>query len=85
MDRLAVVVNRVNEVATRGVRLGVALGLAAMETHTRIDYSEEPRGFKGGNTEDFDEIEATVDRLDGHGTAIAGTIHPQSVLNRLFD
>jgi hypothetical protein len=35
--------------------------------------------------EDLDDIEATVERLDGHGAAIADSIHPQSVLNRLFD
>jgi hypothetical protein len=26
-----------------------------------------------------------MERLDGHGDAIAETTHPQSVLNRLFD
>jgi hypothetical protein len=32
-----------------------------------------------------DDIEATLERLDGHEDAIADSIHPQSVLNRLFD
>ena len=83
--RLGAVEDRVDEVATQGIRLGVALGLAAMETHTRIDYSKEPRGFNGGLAEDIDEIEVIVDRLDGHGAAIAEKISPQSVLNRMFD
>jgi hypothetical protein len=61
------------------------LGLAAMSTHTGVDYSTRPRGFDGGAPEDLDDIEATVERLDGHGFAIADSIHPQSVLNRLFD
>jgi hypothetical protein len=83
--RLGAVVGRVDEVALHGVRLGTALGLAAMSTHTDIDYSTRPRGFDGGAPEDLDDIEATVERLDGHGVAVADSIHPQSVLNRLFD
>jgi hypothetical protein len=35
--------------------------------------------------EDVDDIEATLECLDGHSVAIAVSIHPQSVLNRLFD
>jgi hypothetical protein len=84
-DRLAAVENRVDEVALHGIRLGTTLGLAAMATHTGIDYSIQPRGFQGGAPEDVDEIEVTLERLDGHGDAIADTIHPQSVLNRLYD
>jgi hypothetical protein len=38
-DRLAAVENRVDEVALHGVRLGTTLGLAAMVTHTGVDYS----------------------------------------------
>jgi hypothetical protein len=34
---------------------------------------------------DVDDIEVTLERLDGHDDAIANSIHPQSVLNRLFD
>jgi hypothetical protein len=56
-----------------------------MATHTSVDYSTRPRGFYGGMPEDVDDIEATLERLDGHGVAIADSIHPQSVLNRLFD
>jgi hypothetical protein len=56
-----------------------------MSTHTGVDYSTRPRGFDGGAPEDFDDIEATVERLDGHDVAIADSIHPQSVLNWLFD
>jgi hypothetical protein len=82
---LGAVAGRVDEVALHGVRLGTALGLAAMSTHTGTDYSTQPPGFDGGAPEDFDDIEATVERLDGHGAAIADSIHPQSVLNRLFD
>jgi hypothetical protein len=42
-ERLAAVENRVDEVATHGIRLGTTLGLAAMETHTSVDYSTRPR------------------------------------------
>jgi hypothetical protein len=84
-ERLAAVERRVDEVATHGVRLGTTLGLAAMATHTDVDYSTRPRGFRGGALEDIDEIELILERLDGHGDAIAEITHPQSVLNRLFD
>jgi hypothetical protein len=84
-DRLAAVENRVDEVALHGVRLGTTLGLAAMATHTGVDYSIQQRGFQGGAPEDVDEIEVILERLDGHDDSIADTIHPQSVLNRLFD
>jgi hypothetical protein len=84
-ERLATVEHRVDEVATHGIRLGTTLGLAAMATHTDIDYSTRPRGFRGSAPEDIDEIEIILERLDGHGDAIAELTHPQSVLNRLFD
>jgi hypothetical protein len=84
-DRLASVENRVDEVALHGVRLGTTLGLAAMATHTGVDYSIQPRGFQGGSPEDVNEIEFILERLDGHGDAVADNIHPESVLNRLFD
>jgi hypothetical protein len=84
-ERLPAVENRVDEVATHGIRLGTTLGLAAMATHTGVDYSIQPRGFQGGAPEDIDEIEVILERLDGHGDAIAELTHPQSVLNRLFD
>jgi hypothetical protein len=84
-ERLAAVEHRVDEVATHGVRLGTTLGLAAMATHTDVDYSTRPRGFRGGTPEDIDKIELILERLDGHGDAIAEITHPQSVLNRLFD
>jgi hypothetical protein len=83
--RLGAVENRVDEVALHGVRLGTTLGLAAMATHTGVDYSTRQRGFYGGAPEDVDDIEATIEHLDGHGVAIADSIHPLSVLNRLFD
>jgi hypothetical protein len=83
--RLGTVEDRVDEVALQGVRLGTTLGLAAMATHTGVDYSTRPHGFYGGALEDVDDIEVTLERLDGHGDAIAESIHPQSVLNRLFD
>jgi hypothetical protein len=83
-ERLAAVEHRV-EVATHGVRLGTTLGLAAMATHTDIDYSTRPRGFRGGAPEDIEEIELILECLDGHGDAIVEITHPQSVLNRLFD
>jgi hypothetical protein len=85
VERLAAVEHRVDEVATHGVRLGTTLGLAAMATHTDVDYSIRPRGFWGGTPEDIEEIELILERLDGHGDAIAEITHPQSVLNRLFD
>jgi hypothetical protein len=84
-EHLAAVENRVDEVATHGIRLGTTLGLAAMATHTGVDYSTRSRGFQGGAPEDIDEIEVILERLDGHGDAIAELTHPQSVLNRLFD
>jgi hypothetical protein len=83
--RLGAVEDRVDEVSLHGVRLGTTLGLAAMSTHTGVDYSMRLRGFYGGAPEDVDDIEATIERLDGHGVAIADSIHPQSFLNRLFD
>jgi hypothetical protein len=61
------------------------LGLAAMATHTGVDYSIQPRGFQGSAPKDIDEIEVILEGLDGHGDAIAEIIHPQSVLNMLFD
>jgi hypothetical protein len=82
---IVAVEDRVDEVALRGVRLGTTLGLAAMVTHTDVDYSTQSRGFQGGASEDIDDIEVILERLDGHGDAIADSIHPQSVLNRLFD
>jgi hypothetical protein len=84
-ERLAAVEDRVDEVAVHGIHLGTTLGLAAMATHTGVDYSIQPRGFQGGAPEDLDEIQVILERLDGHGDAIAELTHPQSVLNRLFD
>jgi hypothetical protein len=83
--RLGAVEDRVDEVTLHGVRLGTTLGLAAMATHTSIDYSTRTRSFYGGTPKGVDDIEATLEHLDGHGVAIADSIHPQSVLNRLFD
>jgi hypothetical protein len=84
-ERLAAVEDRVDDVALNGVRQGTTLGLDAMATHTSVDYSIEPCGFQGSTPEDVDEIEVILECLDGHGDAIADTIHPQTVLNRLFD
>jgi hypothetical protein len=84
-ERLAAVEDHVDEVATHGIRLGTTLGLAAMATHTGVDYSIQPRGLQGGAPEDIDEIEVILKCLDGHGDAIAELTHPQSMLNRLFD
>jgi hypothetical protein len=84
-ERLAAVENRVDEVATHGILLGTTFGLAAMATHTDVDYSTRSRGFQGGAPEDIDEIEVILERLDGHGDAIVKLTHPQSVLNSLFD
>jgi hypothetical protein len=83
--RLGTVEDRVDEVALHGVCLGTTLGLATMATHTDVDYSTQSRGFHGGAPEDVDDIEVILERLDGHGNAIADSIHPQSVLKRLFD
>jgi hypothetical protein len=83
--RLGAVEDRVDEVALHGVRLGTIVGLAAMATHTSVDYSTWPRGFHSGALKDIDDIEVILERLDGHGDAIADFVHPQSVLNRLFD
>jgi hypothetical protein len=83
--RIGTVEDRVDEVALHGVRLGSTLGLAAMVTHTGVDKSTQPRGFHGGAPENIDDIKVIMERLDGHGDAIVDSIHPQSVLNRLFD
>jgi hypothetical protein len=83
--RIATVEDRVDEVALHGIRLGTTLGLAAMATHTGVDYSTQPRGFHGGAPEDVDDIEVILEHLDGYGDAIADSIHPQSMLNKLFD
>jgi hypothetical protein len=83
--RLGAVEDHVDEVALHGVRLATTLGLAAMATHTSVDYSTRLRGFHGGTPEDVDNIEVTLERLDGHSNAIADSIHPQSVLNSFFD
>jgi hypothetical protein len=74
--RLGAVKGRVDEVALHGVRLGTTLGQAAMSTHTGVDYSTRPRGFHGSAPEDVDDIEATIECLDGHDVAIADSIHP---------
>jgi hypothetical protein len=74
--RLGAVEDCVDEVAVHGVRLGTTLGLVAISTHTGIEYSTRLRGFYGGAPEDVDDIEATIERLDGHGIAIADSIHP---------
>jgi hypothetical protein len=84
-ERLAAVEDLVDEVAVHCIYLGTTLGLAAMATHTGVDYTIQPRGFQGGAPEDIDEIEVILERLDGHGDSIAELTHPQSVLNRLFD
>jgi hypothetical protein len=47
---LGAVEGRVDEVALHGVRLGTTLGLAAMSTHTGVDYSKRPHGFYGKPT-----------------------------------
>jgi hypothetical protein len=65
---LGAVVGRADEVALHGIRLVTALGLAAMSTRTGVDYSTRTPGFDGGVPEDLDDIEATVERLDGHGS-----------------
>jgi hypothetical protein len=75
-ERLAAVEHRVDEVATHGIRLDTTLGLATMATHNDVDYSTRPRGFRGGAPEDIDEIEIILERLDGHGDAIAKLTHP---------
>jgi hypothetical protein len=83
--RIAAVEDRVDEVALHGVRLGTSRGLAAMATHTSVDYSTQPRGFRGGAPKDIDDIKVILERLDGHSDAIADSMYPQSVLNKLFD
>jgi hypothetical protein len=70
-ERLAAVEDHVDEVAVLGIRLGTTLGLAAMATHTGVDYSIQSRGYQGGAPEDIDEIEVILECLDGHGDAIA--------------
>jgi hypothetical protein len=43
---------------------------------TSVEYSRQPPGFDGGAPVDLDDIEATVERLDGHGATFADSIHP---------
>jgi hypothetical protein len=59
-ERLATVEDRVDAVAVHGIRLGTTLGLAAMATHTSVDYSIQPHGFRGGAPKDLDEIEVIL-------------------------
>jgi anthranilate/para-aminobenzoate synthase component II len=73
---LGAVEDRVDEVALHGICLGTTLGLAAMATHTGVDYSTRPRDFHGGASEDIDDIEVILEGLDSHGDAIADSIHP---------
>jgi hypothetical protein len=68
--------HRVDEVATHGVRLGTTLGLAAMATHTDVDYSTRPPGFLGGAPEDIDEIEIILERLDATATPLPNSVIP---------
>jgi hypothetical protein len=72
-ERLAAAENRVDEVATHGIRMGTTLGLAAMAMHTGVDYSIQPRHFLGGAPEDIDEIEVILERLDGHVRTMCGS------------
>jgi hypothetical protein len=46
--RLGVVEDRVDEVALHDVRLGTTLGLAAMVTHTGVDYSTRLPWWRAG-------------------------------------
>jgi hypothetical protein len=48
-DRISAVEDRVDEVALRGVRLGTTLGLAAMATHTGVDYTIQPRASRAAH------------------------------------
>jgi hypothetical protein len=74
--RLGAVDDYIDEVALHGVRLGTTLGLAAMVTHTGVDYSTQPCSFQGGAQKDIDDIEVILERLDDHGDAITDSIHP---------
>jgi hypothetical protein len=75
-DRISAVEDRVDEVALHGVRLGTTLGLAAMATHSGVDYSIQPCGFQGGAPEDVDEIEVILERFDGHVTPLPKSFTP---------
>jgi hypothetical protein len=57
---LGAVEDRVDEVALQDIRLGTTLGLAAMATHTSVDYSTRSRGFYGGTPEYVNDIEVTL-------------------------
>jgi hypothetical protein len=74
--RLGVVEDCVDKVALHGVRLGTTLGLAAMAMHISVDYSTRPRGFHGGASEDIDDIEVILERLDGHGEPLPNPFIP---------
>jgi hypothetical protein len=68
-ERLAAVEHRVDEVATHGVRLGTTLGLAAMATHTDVDYSTRPHGFRAAR-------QKTSRRLSSSWSASMATATP---------
>jgi hypothetical protein len=52
------------------------LGLAAMATHTDVDYSTRPRGFRGGAPEDIDEIEIILERPTATTTPLPNSLIP---------
>jgi hypothetical protein len=75
-ERLSAVEHRVDEVATHGIRLGTTLGLAAMATHTNVDYSTRSRGFRGGAPEDIEEIEIILECLAATAMPLPNSLIP---------
>jgi hypothetical protein len=75
-ERLAAVEHRVDEVATHGVRLGTTLGLAAMVTHTDVDYSTRPRGFRGGAPEALRRSSSSWSALMAMATPLPKSLIP---------
>jgi hypothetical protein len=62
-ERLSAVEHRVDEVATHGIRLGTTLGLASMATHTDVDYSTRPCGFRGDAIAELTHPQSVLNRL----------------------
>jgi hypothetical protein len=77
-ERLAAVENRVDEVATHDIRLGTTLGLAAIATHTGVDYSIQPRGFQAAH-----QKTSTRSRLSWSASTATATPLPNSLIPSL--
>ena len=83
--RLDAADGRIDQAVIQGVHLGASLGLATMTSRTNKDYSFRPVGFAGGRPDEIDDIDERLVAYDDHVAALAESINPQSVLNKLFE